>query len=231
MIRSVTPPALTVMTPNAVLFDLDGTLVDSREDIAAACNHTLSLHGRARLPVDVVSSFVGDGARVLLARAFGVSADDPLLDHAASDFRSYYEAHPADHAALLPGVREALRVLAGVPLGIVTNKPRAIAVLLLARMEIDGSFDVVRAGGDGPLKPDPWPLVDALRELDVEPESAWVIGDGPQDIGAGRAARCFTIAVRNGFGSGEALAAAGPSLTIDSLLELVELVGRLQPRR
>lgn len=227
MLRCVTPPALTVVPPTAVLFDLDGTLVDSRVDIAAACNQTLLRHGRAQLPVEVVSGFVGDGARALLARAFAVSADDPLLDDAASDFRSYYEAHPADHAALLPGAREALRALAGLPLGVVTNKPRAIAVLLLARMGIAGSFDVVRAGGDGPLKPDPWPIVDALRELGVAPEGAWMIGDGPQDIGSGRAARCFTIAVRNGFASDEALAAAGPALTIDSLLDVVALVERL----
>jgi phosphoglycolate phosphatase len=219
----------------AILFDLDGTLIDSRGDIAAACNHALALQGREPLPIEVVKGFVGDGARALLARAFARSIDDPLLDRALGDFRAYYEANPTTHTTLLPGAAALLAPgsLGSLPFGLVTNKSRSTTEIVLARLGLRTRFGAVRGGGDGPLKPDPWLALDALRELGVAPAVAWFVGDGPQDILAGRAAGCFTIAVRNGLADADAVVRAKPDRIVDALDELDELVreptGRLQP--
>ena len=85
--------------PSAVLFDLDGTLIDSRKDIAAACNHVLEWAGRERLPVETISGFVGDGARSLIARAFGLAVTAPEIEALFAEWERYYVAHPVESAA------------------------------------------------------------------------------------------------------------------------------------
>lgn len=212
--------------PRAVLFDLDGTLVDSRADIAAACNHALVSQGRAPLPLETISGFVGDGARTLLMRAFALRSDHPTLDRAVHEFRSFYETHPVRWTTVLPGVREVLSLLTSgtgstaCACAVITNKPRRIADAVLDRLGMRDSFVAVRGGGDGPLKPDPWSILDVLATLGIAPEAAWMVGDGPQDIGAGRAAGCWTVAVRTGFGTHAALADAMPHCTLDSMADL-----------
>lgn len=189
-----TPPP-----PRAIVFDLDGTLVDSRDDIATACNHALVAHGRAALPVDVVRRFVGDGARLLVARAFELAASDPALDAPLATFRAYYEAHPADTTTLLPGARDVLDAL-----------------------DLRARVDALAAGGDGPLKPHPFTVRSVLEAVGVEPGRAWMVGDGPQDVRAGRAAGAFTIALRGGFAEPSKLAASKPDAFVDALAELLE---------
>lgn len=213
----ITPPA-------AVFFDLDGTLIDSRGDIAAACNHALVSEGRSPLPVDVVRGFVGDGARWLLARAFGLTPEDPAVTRALDVFRAYYEAHPTDHTLVLPGLDELVARLGGVPLAVVTNKPRSTAEIVLERLGLRSLFREVRGGGDGPLKPDPTVTRALIRRLAVPAGDVWFVGDGAQDIDAGRAAGCFTIAV-GGMGDCEALARAQPHLFVKSLSDLAARVG------
>jgi phosphoglycolate phosphatase len=109
----------------ALLLDLDGTLVDSRRDIARACNAALVAVGRPELDEARVVSFVGDGARLLLARALEVDASAPIVDEALEPFLESYLAHPVEHTVLLPGVRETLAHLVerGVLLALATNKP------------------------------------------------------------------------------------------------------------
>jgi phosphoglycolate phosphatase len=208
----------------AVLFDFDGTLIDSRGDIAAACNHALTTLGRAPLPEDVIAGFVGDGARMLLARALTLPPEDAHVEQAIPLFNAFYEAHPADHTTLLPGAREALDALAGRPVGLVTNKPRGPTLAALTALGVLSRFAVVRTGSDGPLKPDPRALTAALELVGVAPADAWMVGDGDQDIRAGRAAGCFTVAVTGGFQASGRIAARGPDVVIDSLHALVPLI-------
>jgi phosphoglycolate phosphatase len=211
-------------SPLAVVFDLDGTLVDSRDDIATACNHALVAHGRAALPVDVVRRFVGDGARLLVARAFELAASDPALDAPLATFRAYYEAHPADTTTLLPGARDVLDALRarGVKLAIATNKPRGVTERALDALDLRARVDALAAGGDGPLKPHPFTVRSVLEAVGVEPGCAWMVGDGPQDVRAGRAAGAFTIALRGGFAEPSKLAASKPDAFVDALAELLE---------
>ena len=212
--------------PKAVVFDLDGTLADTRLDIAAACNHALTSVGRQAKTVDEVVAFVGDGSRVLVARALGLPEDDAVTATAFASFSAYYAAHAADHATWMRGAREALEACehAGVQLALATNKPRSATLPLLDALGITARFKVVVAGGDGPLKPDPASIRAAVGPLGVPPEAAWVVGDGPQDIGAGRAAGAWTVAVLGGFAQEAALREAGPHYVLESLAGFAALL-------
>jgi phosphoglycolate phosphatase len=217
--------------PLAVVFDLDGTLIDSREDIAAACNHALAVLGRPPLPIGTIASFVGDGARLLLARALGLPSGAPEVDRALDAFRPYYEANPATHTRLMPGAREALDALGDRPLAICTNKPRGPTLAVLDAFGITSRFVAIRAGGDGPLKPDPSAVTDVVRSMRSDPRRTWMVGDGEQDVRAGRGAGCVTIAIRGGFGSEDALDAAQPDMVLGTLHDLVSLVKVRSPER
>jgi phosphoglycolate phosphatase len=185
-------------SPRAVIFDLDGTLIDSRKDIAAACNHTLVWAGREPLPEDVVASFVGDGARNLLARAFALEPRSPEIDRALAEFVRFYTANPVVHTRWMPGALEALDALE-VPVALVTNKAKTVTLAILDALKATSRFAAIYGGGDGPLKPSPEPLYTVTRAMGVAPADTWMIGDASQDIGAGKAAGCFTVGVRGGF--------------------------------
>ena len=201
----------------AIVFDLDGTLADTRLDLAAACNHALAHFGRAPRSVDEIAGFVGDGSRSLVARAFALAPDHPLTDDALAVFSAYYTEHSGDHACCMPGAREALESCAGLPLAIATNKPRSATLPLLDTLGLTARFRVVVAGGDGPLKPDPAAIMAALAPMSIAPEDAWVVGDGTQDVRAGKAAGAWTVGVLGGFATEAALREAHPDRVLDSL--------------
>jgi phosphoglycolate phosphatase len=209
------------------VFDLDGTLIDSRRDIAEACNAARARHGLAPLPFDTIMSMVGDGARVLVTRAFGLAAGDPRIDEALASYNELYLASPCAHTALLPGVRDLLDVCAeaGLPCAIVTNKPRDVSVVVLAALQIAPFFRAIHGGGDGALKPAPDGVLDVAARLGVAPSGVWMIGDGPQDIGAGKAAGCFTVGVP-GIAERERLVASAPDLLCESMAELGAVLRR-----
>jgi len=207
--------------PAALLFDLDGTLVDSRRDIADACNAARVAHGLAPLALEAIMPMVGDGARLLVARAFDAAPDSPVVDAALATFRASYLSRPAVHTVLLPGVRDVLDVARALalPCAVVTNKPHDVTTLVLDALGIGLFFRAIWGGGDGPLKPSPAGVLDVVSRLGVTASDAWMIGDGPQDIGAGKAAGCFTVGVP-GIAERERLVASGPDLICESLVEL-----------
>ncbi len=179
MARRDSVPAIQL----GIVFDLDGTLIDSRLDIAAAANHALGARGLPQLSVPELSSFVGDGARLLLARAARLDPEAPELEPLLEAFLDYYAAHPTDHTELLSGAHEALAALAHLPLALCTNKPRRITDLVLAQLPLPTTFAVVVAGGDLPRnKPDPLPLQHVARALSLSTAQLVMVGDGPQDI-------------------------------------------------
>jgi phosphoglycolate phosphatase len=207
-------------SPRAVVFDLDGTLIDSKGDIAAACNHALVHVGRAALPVDVISAYVGDGARLLVARALGASVEDPLTERALEAFRVFYEAHPADHTTVIDGALSTLDALGHLPLALVTNKPRGATLGVLRALGLEARFAGIRTGSDGPLKPDPSAILEVLEVMGVAPADAWMVGDGEQDVAAGRAAGCTTIGLRGGLQGDAKMEASRPDLLLGSIREL-----------
>ena len=205
--------------PRAVAFDLDGTLIDSRADIAAACNHVLAWAGRPTLPVETITGYVGDGARILLARSFRLAPHDVALDTLLGEWRRYYAEHPMDHSRWMPGAERALQTLAGhgVQLALITNKDRHVTREILATLELTQRFASVYAGGDGPLKPSPEPVLRVCAALGVEPQALWFVGDGVQDVRAAQAANARAIAICNGFQPEAPLRAAAPDAVYESL--------------
>jgi phosphoglycolate phosphatase len=212
--------------PLAVAFDLDGTLVDSRLDIAAACNHVLVEAGRAALAPEVIAGFVGDGVRALLSRAFVLPLDAPELDALEAAFVARYAAHPVELTRWMPGALEALDALRALPLAVLTNKARAVTVEVLRALGASARFAFVYAGGDVPLKPRPEPVLAVARALAVEPAALWVVGDGPQDLDAGHAAGATVVGVLGGFATEARLVESRPHALLRSLTELPELVRR-----
>jgi phosphoglycolate phosphatase len=211
----------------AVVFDLDGTLVDSRADIVAAASHALRVHGWSDLPAAEIVGHVGNGARRLVAGCAGIDEHAPEVEQLLATFLDYYTAHPTDHSTLLPGVASALAELSGLPLAVCTNKPRVTTDLVLANLDLARHFSVVVAGGDLPRpKPDPVQLRTIAARLRVRSEHLVMVGDGPQDVECGRAVGAFTVGVDGGLCPRQRLLAARPDVQIASMADLPETVRR-----
>lgn len=210
-----------------LVFDLDGTLIDSRRDIAECCNAALVDLGRAPLAEARIATYVGDGARKLLARALE-SDDASLLDRAMESFARHYLARPVRHTKWLPGAENCLHLRGEHLLAVATNKREDIAVAIVEALGAREAFACVVGGGGGPLKPDPAALARAVRESGFggDARDVWMIGDGPQDVGAGKAFGATTVAVLGGFHSKEKLEALGPDHLIASLADLPPLLAR-----
>ena len=217
--------------PQAVLFDLDGTLVDSVEDIFVAVNALMRELGLAARTRDEVTTWVGNGARVLVERAMAgrfegfAGFDDAAARHAAADaamprFRAIYEKICVDHTKPLEGAREALAAAHGLGLGvaIVTNKPLAPTERIVDALGWRPFVACVIGGDTLPVrKPDPAPLFEALRLLDAR--HAWMVGDSANDVGAARAARMPSLVVRGGYNHGRPVEELDPApdVILDSL--------------
>jgi len=187
--------------PQLFLFDLDGTLIDSRADLAAATNAMRALHGLPPLPLDTVTAYVGDGIRVLAARALEGAAVDP--DLAAREISAAYAAHLTDRTTAYPGVDAGLRALraAGHDLALVTNKPGPLARRLFDHFGWTPLFAALLGGGDtAELKPSPLPLQIAMQRAGHGPATTWMVGDHHTDLEAARRAGVKSIYLESGIG-------------------------------
>lgn len=197
----------------AVIFDLDGTLVDSRADIAAAVNRGLRAVGAGERRDEEIHVLIGEPLVAIFEKLLGERAAG-RAEEAARAFRAHYFDHCADRSRLYPGVAECLDALAGIPLAVATAKMTYMAKEVVRRLGIAGRFAVVQ-GSDGiPHKPHPAVLELAVRALGVEAKACWMVGDTPLDILAGRAAGMRTAAVTYGIGTEAALCAAAPDLVV-----------------
>lgn len=212
----------------AIVLDLDGTLIDSREDIASALNFTLQYHRRPQLPAEQICSYVGDGSRELVRRGFKLSEDDPLLDAAHQTFSKRYEEHPVVATTTYPGVWSTLAGL-DLPLAVCTNKPRAITKRVLVSLTLAHFFQLVVCGDDlGEKKPHARPLLHIAEKLQLSPQELLMVGDGWQDIECGRRAGATTAWVSYGIMQREQLRGAEPDHQLDEFAKLGPLVGRLR---
>lgn len=206
--------------PRWIMFDLDGTLVDSVPDLAAAIDAMLLEHGALAAGPDRVRLWVGNGASVLVRRALAHAhgIDEHQLDSALHEaylgrFLEHYHDVSGQRSALYSGVSEALELLAKaqVPMAVVTNKPARFVPHLLAELGIAGYFGHWLGGDSLALrKPDPAPLNHLLKTAGVRPSQALMVGDSRSDVLAGKAAGVKTLGVSYGYNHGNPIEAEGP---------------------
>lgn len=212
-----------------MLFDLDGTLVDSRDDIAAALDDALVAHGRDAIGVDRAAAFVGDGARTLVERALlATGGPHDAADDVLATYLDAYRARHLERTTLYPGVAETLALLASrdVRCAVVTNKPHEFSVSLLDHLGVADRFVAVIGGDSTPeRKPSPVPLAAAMRACGAEPGETAMVGDGDADMYAGTAAGTFTVGVTYGFRSAEELRGWGAKALAGSMAEVPALLG------
>lgn len=184
------------------VFDLDGTLIDSRRDLADAANALLEERGGAPLQVDTIARMVGEGAALLVRRALTAAGLDPDSPDALPRFLELYDDRLLTHTRLYDGVRQALEALAtNTPLAVLTNKPARATLTILDGLGVAHFFKWI-VGGDGPLprKPNPAALQELMKRADTAPSQTVMIGDSPIDLSTARAAGTRVCLVRYGFG-------------------------------
>lgn len=209
-----------------VLFDLDGTLVDSASDIAAAVNRLLAELGHAQVDEPTVRSWIGDGARQLITSALQHAGETQTVDAVMPRFLRHYEDCLLLDPQLYPGVESTLQALqtAGVRMAVCTNKPAQFVPPLLAALGIDGYFDAVLGAGDLPeRKPHPLPLLHLAEGFGVDITQCLMVGDSAADAGAAIAAGAPLVLVSYGYRRDFDLHGCGAHAVIERFEQLLEL--------
>jgi phosphoglycolate phosphatase len=217
---------VTARPARLVVFDLDGTLVDSSADLAAALNDTLDRlrPGTPPLAEAQVRAMIGDGALTLIARGLRAASLPDVPQDALPVFLECYRGRLLAETRLYPGVRDTLDALAPRHLAVLTNKPGDFSRAILEGLGVARYFTRVYGGGDLPAKkPDPIGLRRLLEETASEPAATVMVGDSAIDVRTGRAAGVRTVGVRYGFDP-EGLRQEPPDLLLDDLRELPGLV-------
>jgi phosphoglycolate phosphatase len=205
-----------------VVFDLDGTLVDSAADLAKATNQALQdvAPTAQPLPIDVVKAFVGDGAAVLIARTLRYAGIDLPVQAVKPVFLARYRECLLETTRLYPGVAETLAAIGDRTLAVLTNKPGVLSRNILDGLGVGDRFRLIWGPDDaGSHKPDPAGLLRMLEATGFPPEQAAIVGDSGVDVAAGRAAGVLTVGVTYGLNPAS-LAAAAPDIRIDDIRDL-----------
>ena len=211
-----------------LIFDLDGTLVDSKLDLANSVNAALGHMGRLPIDNELVYSYVGNGAPVLMRKAMGPEAGDDQVTRALEFFLAYYREHMLDNTYLYPGVREALdRLLAEkVKMAVLTNKPVRFSQILIDGLGLGGHFLRIYGGNSFEhKKPHPIGVEKLLAESGVARERAMLVGDSAVDVKTARNANIKACGVTYGF-QPETFQQAPPDILVDRMEELTEMVLR-----
>ncbi|MCD7723436.1 MAG: HAD-IA family hydrolase [Clostridiales bacterium] len=211
-----------------IIFDLDGTLIDTVDDLGRACDYLLEKAGlKKRWSRENYKSFVGNGAKLLVSRAFGGSLSEKELERQYLLFKKKYNEIKLENAYAYSGVKELLQKLktAGLGLAVCTNKPENAARDMIAAVFGKGIFDFVCGAGDsGPVKPDVSVLSAQLDSLGISPGECLWVGDSCVDIASAKNLGCGVIAVSWGFVSRDALFSASPAYMADSPGEVYKII-------
>jgi len=207
----------------ALIFDLDGTLIDSKLDLIHSVNAMLREMKRPQLESETISGYIGHGAPQLVARAMGGSATEEELKHALQFFLGYYEDHKMDNTAAYPGVAETLERLIHMPMAVLTNKPARISLRILRALGLEKYFRAIYGGNSfESKKPDPFGAATILRELAVAPQESMIVGDSEVDVQTARNAGMLAAAVNYGFGVHDR-AAHPADIYLERFSDLVEI--------
>jgi len=216
-------------TIKLLIFDLDGTLIDSQLDLVHSINAMLWHFGKPELPGEVIATYVGDGAPMLVRRALGDPEDEHFVQGALNYFLAYYREHKLDNTRAYEGVHEALRSIRqtnnGQPrkMAILSNKPVNPSRAIIEGLGLAEFFGQVYGGNSFPTKkPDPLGAQKMLEETGCRPRETVIVGDSSNDVLTGRNAGLWTIGVRYGFAP-QSLELTPPDVLVDSPLELAEV--------
>jgi len=205
----------------ALIFDLDGTLIDSKLDLALAVNAALAEMGRGPLPHEQIFSYVGNGAPTLISRALGEGAGEEDCLRGLDFFIKYYSVHKLDHTVLYPGVRETLEALSDMPMAVLTNKPVGASRGILKGLGVANHFRYVYGGNSFERKkPDPMGVETILRDFGAAPAQSMVVGDSEIDVLTARNAGTWVCGVTYGFGS-HRFDEYPPDILLDRLIDLL----------
>ena len=214
-------------SPRLIVFDLDGTLIDSRIDLCNSVNATLAHLGKPELPQAVIASYIGDGVSMLVRRAIGDpegdSTDERYVTEAITYFLDYYRIHKLDYTYVYPGVSEALEAIRAahpeILMAVLTNKPVRPARGICEGLGLAGYFLHIYGGDSFPLKkPDPLGLRTLMSEVGATPAETAMIGDSLVDVQTARNAGVWSIGCTFGFGN-DTLTAAAPENQPDILVD------------
>lgn len=211
-----------------LIFDLDGTLIDSKRDLANAVNATREQMGMGALPEELIFSFVGNGAPMLIRRSLGEGATEENIERALVFFLAYYKEHALDTTVPYPGVKEGLEHLdrhADMGMAVLTNKPVRISKAILEGLGLSPHFRYVYGGNSFERKkPDPIGVEVLLRDFGVAPREAMMVGDTDVDVQTARNAGIWACGVTYGLGP-ERLVETAPDLIVGSLTDLPMYLG------
>lgn len=227
-----------VETLRLLVFDLDGTLIDSVQDLAKSVNAMLDHFGRPALPLAVISSYIGDGASMLVRRALGDPDDDGFVHEALGFFLGYYRVHKLDHTYIYAGVLDALRMLQSawpgeqVPaMAILTNKPVVASRDICSALGLSQFFFKIYGGNSfHTKKPDPHGLNQLIEEAGVLPAQTLMIGDSDVDVLTARNAGAWSLGCTFGLAP-HTLESAPPDIVVDAPSEWPLALGIPQPVR
>jgi phosphoglycolate phosphatase len=211
-----------------LIFDLDGTLIDSRLDLIHSVNAMLKHLGRPELPGDLIASYIGDGAPMLVRRALGDPRDEGVVKEGLEHFLAYYRVHKLDHTHVYDGIKEmlsAIRNSTGISrqMAVLTNKPVVPSRAIVEALGLAEFFIHVYGGNSfSTKKPDPHGAQTLLRDTKSRPDQALMVGDSSVDVITGRNAGLWTCGVTYGFAP-HTLCEAPPDLMVDKPHELAEL--------
>jgi len=211
---------------NLLIFYLDGTLIDSKLDLVHSVNAARNLMGLSHISEELVSSYVGNGAPVLMRRALGPAASDAEVQRALEFFLAYYREHMLDNTRLYPGVQDALDRLraGGAKMAVLTNKPVRFSQAIVDGLGLSGHFFQVYGGNSfEQKKPDPVGIETLLRECGAARDRAMMVGDSSVDVRTARNARIQACGVRYGF-EPEGFEQDPPDLLVDDMRELADFV-------
>ena len=209
---------------SVLIFDLDGTLVDSKKDLTASVNHVRQQFDLPILTEDEIARFIGNGALMLIRRALGHKATEENVQTGLQMFLSYYRAHMLDCTTLYPGVRETLDRLTDCRLAVLTNKPVHFSCAMLDGLGIYKHFSAVYGGNSfDQKKPDPVGIYQILSDTKGHREKTWMIGDSAVDVLTGRNAGVSTCGVTYGYAT-ETFKDVPPDYLIDNFSDLEALV-------
>ncbi len=221
-------PKKTLAGIRLLIFDLDGTLVDSKADLALSVNAVREMMGQGALPHSLIASYVGHGVTALIRRALGAEATEENVEKATALFLRYYRDHMLDNTAMYPGVLETLETLRGRTLAVLTNKPVVFSREMLTRLGVAGRFAFIYGGNSfEQKKPDPVGVEKLLGDLGVAAPQTMIIGDSDTDVLTGRNAGVWTCGVTYGYGA-EGMRECPPDILLQDLRELPPLLNGAQ---